>query len=77
MAGAAGARRRARGYALQVLYGLDLNDEPSVLSACEQGILARMLRERGIAGYFQHVCGLADVVQAGRLVRQQEGRLYP
>lgn len=29
MAGA-GARRRARGYALQVLYSLDLNEEPSV-----------------------------------------------
>jgi N utilization substance protein B len=27
---AAGIRRRARGYALQVLYGLDLNDAPSI-----------------------------------------------
>jgi N utilization substance protein B len=31
--GGPGARRRARGYALQVLYALDLNEEPSVDAA--------------------------------------------
>jgi N utilization substance protein B len=31
-----GARRRARGYALQVMYSLDLNDEPSVDAALEK-----------------------------------------
>lgn len=33
----------------------------SVLSACEIGILRRMMDERGILGYFDHVYGLTDL----------------
>ena len=33
----------------------------SILSACETGMLRRMMAERGVLGYFRHVYGLGDL----------------
>lgn len=39
----------------------------SVLSACELGLLKRMIKERHILHYFEHICGLDDLFAASKL----------
>ncbi len=39
----------------------------SVLSACELGLLRRMIRERHILHYFEHIYGLDDLFAASKL----------
>jgi len=46
-------------------------DGMSVLSACEQAILERMLTERGIRGHFGHVSGLDNLHAASKLENGQ------
>jgi len=39
----------------------------SVLSACERGLLKRMMKERGIIHYFEHIYGLDDLYAASKV----------
>ena len=39
----------------------------SVLSACELGLLKRMMEERGIIQYFEHIYGLTNLYAASKL----------
>jgi phosphoglycolate phosphatase len=39
----------------------------SILSACELGLLKRMLKERGIIHYFEHIYGLNDLYASSKV----------
>lgn len=39
----------------------------SILSACELGLLKRMMKERGIIHYFEHIYGLDDLYAASKV----------
>jgi len=66
---AAGARRRARGYALQILYGFDLNEIPGDADGIDSGI-------RGFWSSFQEEEADASAIEfASNLARDAVVRL--